>query len=111
VGIVPIGNAAAALEPIGGEGMGLALRSGEMAAAAIDAAIRSGAQIGRELPRRFARLWRSRRIFCRALALALSHPPAARVLIALGSAGVGTSLALAAIGKAWASGRFTAANQ
>jgi len=34
-GIVPIGNAAAALEPIGGEGMGLAMRSAEMAADAL----------------------------------------------------------------------------
>src|SRR5690606_19674370 len=30
-GIIPLGNAAAALDPIGGEGMGLALRSAEMA--------------------------------------------------------------------------------
>ena len=30
--IIPIGNAAAAIEPIGGEGMGLALRSAELAA-------------------------------------------------------------------------------
>ena len=29
---IPIGNAAAALEPIGGEGMGLAMRSAELAA-------------------------------------------------------------------------------
>ena len=31
-GIIPLGNAAAAIEPVGGEGMGLAMRSAEMAA-------------------------------------------------------------------------------
>ncbi len=31
-GVIPLGNAAAAIEPIGGEGMGLALKSGLMAA-------------------------------------------------------------------------------
>ena len=30
--VIPVGNAAAALEPIGGEGMGLAMRSAELAA-------------------------------------------------------------------------------
>ena len=34
-GVVPVGNAAGAIEPIGGEGMGLALRSAELAAGAI----------------------------------------------------------------------------
>src|SRR5206468_1372117 len=30
--VIPIGNAAAAIEPVGGEGMGLAMRSAELAA-------------------------------------------------------------------------------
>ena len=36
--VIPIGNAAAALEPIGGEGMGLALRSAELACELLDSA-------------------------------------------------------------------------
>src|SRR5205085_620835 len=40
--VIPLGNAAAALEPIGGEGMGLAMRSAELAAAALDDAHRTG---------------------------------------------------------------------
>jgi flavin-dependent dehydrogenase len=99
-GVVPIGNAAAALEPIGGEGMGLAMHSAEIAAGAIDAALCSGRNIGRELPMRFHRLWHRRRYICRALALAMSHPPAARLTVMLGSAGAGLpELALAALGK------------
>jgi flavin-dependent dehydrogenase len=109
IGVVPSGNAAAALEPIGGEGMGLALRSGEMAAVAIDAALRGGAAVGRDLAMRFDRLWRQRRFFCRALALALSHPTAARMIVALGRGGVGPRLALAALGKPCPSTRFATA--
>jgi len=99
-GVVPIGNAAAALEPIGGEGMGLAMRSAEIAAAAVDDALRSGMPIGSDLRRSFHRLWARRRLFCRALAMAMSHPPAARLTVLLGSAGAGLpELALAAMGK------------
>lgn len=110
-GVIPVGNAAAALEPIGGEGMGLALYSGEMAAEAIDAALSGGAAIQEKLRAQFARLWRGRRIFCRAMALALSSPPAARVIIALGSAGIGVRVALAAVGKPRSSARFATASQ
>jgi flavin-dependent dehydrogenase len=99
-GVVLIGNAAAALEPIGGEGMGLAMRSAEIAAAAVDAAWRSGAPVGSELPGRFHRLWDRRRFFCRALAMAMSQPTAARLTVMLGSAGAGLPrLALGAMGK------------
>ena len=59
---VPVGNAAAAIEPIGGEGMGLALRSAELAAEAIlDGTLR-------QLPAQYNRLWTSRRLGCRAAA-------------------------------------------
>ena len=70
-GVVPVGNAAAALEPIGGEGMGLAMRSGEMAAQAIA----TGMDL-EELRRAYRRLWGLRRAACRAGALVLSSPAA-----------------------------------
>lgn len=60
--VVPIGNSAAALEPIGGEGMGLALRSAELAALALDSG--SDAQLT-ELSSHYRSLWRIRRPACR----------------------------------------------
>jgi flavin-dependent dehydrogenase len=70
-GVVPVGNAAAALEPIGGEGMGLALRSAELAA---DALGRSSAGVFRpeQLRREFKKIWRGPRCLCRAGALIAS---------------------------------------
>jgi 2-polyprenyl-6-methoxyphenol hydroxylase-like FAD-dependent oxidoreductase len=67
-GVIPIGNAAAAIEPIGGEGMGLALRSAELAAEAIAAGY-----IG-ALASEFASLWRIRGPACRAAGLWMSSP-------------------------------------
>ena len=73
--VVPLGNAAAALEPIGGEGMGLALRSAELAAAALIEAQRQAIPLDQQkLRRQFARLWRVRRFACRAAAMAVSAP-------------------------------------
>jgi 2-polyprenyl-6-methoxyphenol hydroxylase-like FAD-dependent oxidoreductase len=66
-GVIPVGNAAAAIEPIGGEGMGLAMRSAELAAEAI--LNRTGAK---QLLADYQRLWRVRRPACRAAAVALS---------------------------------------
>jgi menaquinone-9 beta-reductase len=69
--VIPLGNAAAALEPIGGEGMGLAMRSAEIAAThlldrrEIDPAL---------LRRQFKRLWRVRLLVARATAIAMSTP-------------------------------------
>jgi 2-polyprenyl-6-methoxyphenol hydroxylase-like FAD-dependent oxidoreductase len=74
--VVPVGNAAAALEPIGGEGMGLALRSAELAAARIASAT-SGNPL---LPDAYRRLWRTRRGVCRVAARAVSIPPIADAL-------------------------------
>jgi menaquinone-9 beta-reductase len=72
--VIPLGNAAAALEPVGGEGMGLAMRSAEMAAQAIDDAMRARRPIDvAALRRSFDRLWRIRRTACRGGAVALSH--------------------------------------
>ena len=82
-GMVPIGNAAAALEPIGGEGMGLAMRSAELAAEAIDSARRAGKAIdARALQTKFRNLWRWRSIVCRAGGVIASHPVLARWAIA-----------------------------
>jgi 2-polyprenyl-6-methoxyphenol hydroxylase-like FAD-dependent oxidoreductase len=73
--VIPLGNAAAALEPIGGEGMGLAMRSAELAALALDDAARTGTPLPvRTLQRSFNRLWQTRRLACRALARLLSTP-------------------------------------
>jgi menaquinone-9 beta-reductase len=74
-GTLPIGNAAAALEPIGGEGMGLAMRSAEIGAEAIDAALRERRAVDVErLRSQFRRLWRWRSIVCRVGGMIASHP-------------------------------------
>jgi 2-polyprenyl-6-methoxyphenol hydroxylase-like FAD-dependent oxidoreductase len=74
-GVIPIGNAAAALEPIGGEGMGLAMRSAELAATALaDAWDAGGAVNTRSLRASFNALWKTRRFACRAVALLVSQP-------------------------------------
>ena len=80
--VIPLGNAAAALEPIGGEGMGLAMRSAELASAALlDGAPASA------LIRRYRGLWATRSRACRAGATLAASPrlarPAARLLSAM----------------------------
>jgi flavin-dependent dehydrogenase len=77
-GVIAIGNAAAAIEPIGGEGMGLALQSAFSAASSLlhaDASDRSA------LSDRYRRLWRTRRPFCRTAALLVSRPGLVRSLV------------------------------
>jgi len=82
--VIPLGNSAAALEPIGGEGMGLALRSAELAAAALDHAERTQTPLPvRHLQSQFTRLWRTRRLACRTLARLLSIPSLAGDLLDL----------------------------
>jgi flavin-dependent dehydrogenase len=76
-GIIPLGNAAAALEPIGGEGIGLALRSAELAAQTLIETPASPADLAR-LRAQFAALWRIRRPACRLAAKVLSSPPLAK---------------------------------
>lgn len=73
--VTPIGNAAAAIEPIGGEGMGLALRSSELA---VDA-ILSGRR--RLLASQYKKLWNQRSLFCRLGALAMSRPSLASLSV------------------------------
>lgn len=91
--VIPVGNAAAALEPIGGEGMGLAMRSAELAAAALITGNPDS------LATEFRSLWRTRRAACRAAALAASSPPLIRLVTATGLPGAGQRLAMRLIGK------------
>lgn len=82
-GIIPIGNAAAALEPIGGEGMGLAMRSAELAADAIDVALRNDRPVDTDALRQsFTKLWKTRRFAARATAMLMSRPRCAEILVA-----------------------------
>ena len=91
---IRIGNAAAAIEPIGGEGMGLALRSAERLAFHFKIIAHSDSSTSRDregavassphqplphgrgsldpwamLEREYHRLWRRRRIACRSVAV------------------------------------------
>lgn len=82
--VIPIGNAAAAIEPIGGEGMGLALRSAEIAVEAICRAWDSGRVMRfAEIAEDFDRLWRTRSLACRLSAIAMSHPAVSDPALAL----------------------------
>jgi flavin-dependent dehydrogenase len=79
--VIPVGNAAAAIEPIGGEGIGLAMRSAELAAAAIVAAVQGDQRVAaRRLRSEYRRLWGWRGPVGRGAAMAISHPPLARLL-------------------------------
>ncbi len=77
--ILPIGNAAAAIEPIGGEGIGLAMRSAELA---VEWLMNGGAS-PHELRSKYDDLWRSRRLACRAVARLISSPTWAGHLVNL----------------------------
>jgi 2-polyprenyl-6-methoxyphenol hydroxylase-like FAD-dependent oxidoreductase len=80
-GVLPIGNAAAAIEPIGGEGMGLAMRSAELAAAELIAT--NGRYCAARLRKRYRDLWSMRRFVCRAGAYLISSPSLAATAIEL----------------------------
>jgi flavin-dependent dehydrogenase len=98
--VIPLGNAAAAVEPIGGEGMGLALRSGELVAEAL--AARGGAWTDddqRRLAHDYGRLWRTRRFACRAAALAVTSRWFAPLAGAAGFQPPGLRVALGLMGK------------
>ncbi len=76
-----LGNAVAAIEPIGGEGMGLAMRSAEIAAEMmIHAKGVWNARIAAELQRRFMSLWQVRLLACRAGGVVASSPRLAKVV-------------------------------
>ena len=79
---IPVGNAAAALEPIGGEGMGLAMRSAELAADAIDVALRADKPVDViSLRRDYQKLWKWRSLAARATAMLMSRPRCAELLV------------------------------
>jgi len=83
-GVIPLGNAAAALEPVGGEGMGLAMRSAELAAIEIDEAWHENREIDfAALRSRFSQLWRTRIAACRATALLIEHERFAPIALTL----------------------------
>jgi flavin-dependent dehydrogenase len=67
--VIPIGNAAASIEPIGGEGIGLAMRSAELAARML---LTNRLDLD-QLRRDYAKLWRMRSAGCRAAAVLVSH--------------------------------------
>ena len=93
--VVPVGNAAAALEPVGGEGMGLALHSAE---AAIGRILAGSVQM---LRGDYHRLWTKRQITCRAIARVVSLPVSADAFASLLSTNSRiTELALRWAGKA-----------
>lgn len=74
-GVIPLGNAAAALEPIGGEGMGLAMRSAQIACEELIAAEHDHhAPDVAGIRARFATLWQMRSFACRGVARLLSTP-------------------------------------
>lgn len=99
--VIPVGNAAAAIEPIGGEGMGLAMRSAQLATEAVLAARRAGRPVDIDgLRRRYRAMWTARRLACRATARLLSSPPLAAAAVALADGSPALSrLALHLIGK------------
>lgn len=99
--VIPLGNAAAALEPIGGEGMGLAMRSAELAVNEIIAATQSNRAIStRRLQLSYRKLWNMRRFACRTGAKLISSPTLSRWGISLASHISGPAdLALRLVGK------------
>lgn len=99
--VIPLGNAAAALEPIGGEGMGLAMRSAELAVNEIIAATQSNRAIStRHLQLSYRKLWNMRRFACRTGAKLISSPTLSRWGISLASHISGPAdLALRLVGK------------
>lgn len=66
--MIPIGAAACAIEPVGGEGMGTALRSAELA---VEALLQNHLET---LPADYRKLWARRSLFCRLGGAALAAP-------------------------------------
>jgi menaquinone-9 beta-reductase len=91
--ITPIGNAACAIEPIGGEGMGLALRSAELA---VDAIMNDRRHL---LVSQYKKLWQQRSLFCRLGALAMSRPSLASIGVDLLHEVVPSTPVLRLVGK------------
>jgi len=81
--VIAVGNAAAAIEPIGGEGIGLALRSAEIAVATILARGPTQDEQHSQTIAAYRRLWRLLRSSSRAAAVIVSHPSLSRALVPL----------------------------
>jgi flavin-dependent dehydrogenase len=94
-GVIPIGNAAAALEPVGGEGMGLAMRSAELVAEML----LSGKPNGVRLRDAYVRLWQTRRFGCRLAAKVVSNRTLGRALLRPQVPSFATRSALRLVGK------------
>lgn len=98
--IIPVGNAAAAIEPIGGEGMGLAIRSAELLAAALSRPRGRDVPDDHRLGTEYRKLWSARGLACRAAAVAVSSPRCAnRFMPLVRAAPTSLRLALGLIGK------------
>jgi len=91
--VVPVGNAACAIEPIGGEGMGMALASAELAAAAILHGHTA------KLADQYEALWHRRPWSCRAGAVVLSNPTFADACIAAAAVPIFARVGMMMIGK------------
>lgn len=72
--IIPIGASACAIEPVGGEGMGTALRSAELAVTAL---LDGTTQ---DLPTQYQTLWDRRGLFCRLGGTLLADPDWSEVI-------------------------------
>jgi flavin-dependent dehydrogenase len=74
-GVIPVGNAASAIEPVGGEGMGLAMATAELVAGTL---VKYGPRLDDDATRRLRAGMRKlsswRGIKCRAIAMLLSRP-------------------------------------
>ena len=93
-GVIPVGNAAGAIEPIGGEGMGLAMRSAELAAENL-----LDGYDAPKLRRAYRQLWNVRRIACRAAGIAASHPRIGNRIAGMRLPRVAVHAALRLVGK------------
>ena len=83
-GITPLGNAAGALEPIGGEGMGLAMKSAQLAARKLcESIVHHESLDARGLAREFRKLWSIRSAACRTIGWMLGSPSLASPIIEL----------------------------
>lgn len=99
--VVPIGNAAAAIEPVGGEGMGVAMASAVVAADEIGRAFAANMPIDfARVRRRFRSLYATRSVACRLAARALTAGPiVAGVASAASGISVARSLVMRLVGK------------
>ena len=100
--MIPIGNAAAAMEPIGGEGMGLALRSGwNWPSGALYASNGSwSANDARRLQREYRCPLAMRRLGCRATAMIVSSTKAMDIALDWAGHNAGIArIAMRAMGK------------